>query len=492
LRVKITTEKLPKSLMSLQIELDKERLEKGLDQAARRLSQKYPIHGFRPGKAPRFMIERTFGREALIEEASEDLINKAFRDALKQEQIEPVGQAALQGVSSSDPFIFTVYVPVQPTVEVGDYRAIRLPLEREDVTDEQLERAMDVIRERHVVLKELDEPRPAQEGDQLRVRLETIVDGEPLEERDENDQPREQTLDLVQGRLVDELYEGLLGANVGETTEITAAMPEDHGNEEVRGKTVTFKVEILGVQERMLPEWEDLPALEEFEGSIDELRAKTRTELETSAQNVAERKVIDSFIEQLVAQTSYDIPDVMIQDLAQEMLQDQGRQFSRYGITLEQMLQYRGQTHEQAVEALLPDAERQTKVTLALREIVRSEGLNISQDELSGEVGRLLEEYDEEQRPSVAQLLSTQLLSSVANSVLDRKLRERLLAIAAGTAPEPGTATEAATEEQAGASALASGDTAPDAGEEPAGDERADDAQAETAEPASATKSTAE
>jgi trigger factor len=438
LRVKITTEKLPKSLLALQIELDKERLEKGLDQAARRLSQKYPIHGFRPGKAPRFMIERSFGREALIEEASEDLINKAFRDALKQEGIEPVGQAALQGVSSSDPFTFTVHVPVQPTVDVGDYRALRADLELAEVTDEQVERAMDVVRDRHVVLKELDEARPAQEGDQLRVTLETIVDGEPLEERDENDQPREQTLDLVKGRLVDELYEGLLGANVGDEKEISATMPEDHGNEQVRGKDVTFKVNVLGMQERQLPDWDEVPTLENFEGTLDELRAKTRTDLETAAKNAAERKALDSYIDQLVAQTSYDIPDVMVHDLAHEMLHDQERQFQRYGISLEQMLQYRGQTHEEAVEALLPDAERQTKVTLALREVVRHEGLNISPEEVQGEVGRLLQEYDEEQRPAVAQMLNSQLINSVANSVLDRKLRERLVAIATGSAPALG------------------------------------------------------
>jgi trigger factor len=484
LRVKITTEKLPKSLLSLQIELDKERLEKGLDQAARRLSQKYPVHGFRPGKAPRFMIERTFGREALIEEASEDLINKAFRDALKEQNIEPVGQAALQGVSSSDPFIFTVHVPVQPTVDVGDYRALRATLELEPVADEQVERALDVVRDRHVVLKELDEPRPAQEGDQLRVRLATIVDGEPLEERDEEGQAPEQTLDLVQGRLVDELYEGLLGATVGDTREITAAMPEDHGNEQVRGKEVTFKVEILGMQERILPDWEDLPTLENFEGTLDELRAKTRADLETAAKNAAERKTLDAYIEQLVAQTSYDIPDVMVHDLAHSMLHDQERQFARYGITLEQMLQYRGQTHEEAIEALVPDAERQTKITLALREVVEHEGLNISGDEITTEVSRLLEDYEEDQRPSVAQLLNTnsQLLNSVANSVLDRKLRERVLAIATGNAPELGAPAEPAAD--AAEEAAPAADAAPAA--EP------DTPAAEEPEAAPASKATAE
>jgi trigger factor len=463
LRVKITTEKLPKSLLALQIELDKERLERGLDQAARRLSQKYPIHGFRPGKAPRFMIERTFGREALIEEASEDLINKAFRDAIKQEQIEPVGQASLQGIDSPDPFTFTVHVPVQPTVDVGDYRAISFPLEVDDVSDEQVGRAMDVVRDRHVVLKELDEPRPAQEGDQLKVKLDTIVEGESIDEPPDDGEPKEQTMDLVKGRLVDELYEGLIGMSVGESKEIVAAMPEDHGNEQVRGKEVTFKVEVTGIQERMLPDWEELPTLEGFEGTLDELRTKTRADLETAAKNTAERKTIDAYIEQLVEQTSYDIPDVMVHELAHNMLHDQERQFSRYGISLEQMLQFRGQTHEEAIEALVPDAERQTKVTLALREVVRQEGLDISQNEVQAEVGRMLLDYDEGERENVAQILQSQLISSVANSVLDRKLRERLIAIATGSAPDRAEQTPAESlAESPAAEAPADAEAAPE------------------------------
>ncbi|MEI6180491.1 MAG: trigger factor family protein, partial [Chloroflexales bacterium] len=163
--MKITIEKLPKSRLALQIELDKDRFERGLDQAARRLSQKHPIHGFRPGKVPRFLIERTFGRDELVKEATDDLVNKAFRDALQQAKVEPIGPAEFRGVDSSEPFTFTIHVPVAPTVELGDYRALRVPLQIEAVTDADLVRAMDNIRERHVVLKALDDPRPAEAGD---------------------------------------------------------------------------------------------------------------------------------------------------------------------------------------------------------------------------------------------------------------------------------------------------------------------------------------
>ncbi|NJO04509.1 MAG: trigger factor family protein, partial [Chloroflexaceae bacterium] len=181
--MKVTTEKLPRSLIALDVELDKDQVQKGLDRAARRISQKYTIPGFRKGKAPRFIVENYFGREALLEEATDDLINKSFKQALEQENIVPVGQASLVSVEpSEESFRFRVTVPVPPSVTLPDYRTIRLPLDMEAISDETVERGMDMIRERHVVLKELEEPRLAQQGDQLTVALETIVEGQALHE----------------------------------------------------------------------------------------------------------------------------------------------------------------------------------------------------------------------------------------------------------------------------------------------------------------------
>lgn len=436
--MKVTTEKLPKSLLALNIELDRDQVEKGLDRAARKLSQKVNVPGFRKGKAPRFILENYFGRPALVEEATDDLVNKAFREALEQEKVEPVGPASLDGVPNFDtePYSFRVLVPVAPTVKLPDYRAIRANAEPTEITDEVVERALESRRERHVVLRNLEEPRPAQEGDQLKVLLESFIGDEPLDDRDENGNVRENTLVLDPKQLVPGLYEGLLGVEVGEHRTINVQMPEDHENEQVRGKEVRFEIDVKSIEERLLPDWDELPTLEEFEGTLEELRAKTRTELEEAAKQRADRDTLNSYIEQLVAQTEFDIPDALIENEAHEMLHQQGHEFERYGITLEQMLQYRGQTHDQAVQELVPRAEEQLRTSLALREVANAEALSVSEDEINAEIENMLETYDEEQRDRARMLLSTQLRSTVASSVLDKKLRDRLLAIARGNAPE--------------------------------------------------------
>lgn len=457
--MKVTTEKLPKSLISLQIEIDRDQFERGLDQAARRLSQKFPIHGFRPGKAPRFIIERTFGRAALIEEATEDLINNAYKKAIQQEQIEVIGPPALERIDSLEPFIFTVKVPVPPTVTLADYRSIRVPLNVEPVTDQMVELELERMREEHVILQEIDEPRPAQQGDRLRVLLSTTVEGDEDEaeagdasEAESEASGSEEQLDLEPNRLVDELYQGLIGMNVGEKKEIVATMPDDHAEESIRGKQVKFKVEVLGIQRRIVPAWEELPGLVNFTGTLDELKAKVRADLEEAERRRAEQALLNAYLEQLVEQTTFDIPDVMIRDLAHSMLHDQEQQYARYGITLEQVLQYRGITHDQAVDELLPEAERQTKVTLALSEVIKQEGLTVTDDEIAAEIERILADYEEERRPQLKEMLNTQLRSSVANVVLDKKLRARLAEIARGepsAAPDAEPATEAtATEDQ--------------------------------------------
>ncbi len=442
--MKVTTERLPNSLIALNVELEPERIEKGLDRAARRISEKTMIPGFRKGKAPRFIVENYFGRATLMEEATEDLINRAFREALEQVDITPVGQPQIESVDPNDGFRFRITVPVSPTVTLPDYRALRIPLEAEPVTDDLFEHTMNNLRNRHVVLRELDDPRPAQQGDQLTVQLETIVDGERLEAYPDNEEIPENTMILEPDQIIDDLYNGLLGVQVDETREITTHMPADHPDAKVCDKDVTFKVRVVGIQERLLPDWEELPTLEEFDGTLDDLRAKTRADLEQRTQQAAEQKLIDSFIEQVVAQTEFDLPQVMITEVAEELLNEQGGQFARYGITLDQMLQFRNQTRAEAIEELLPEAERRLKVRLALREIVEQELLDVSPSELHEAATEMLSSYGDEERDAVMQALarkdvSTQFFSNVAHSVLNRKLRARLMAIAAGEAPEPGS-----------------------------------------------------
>ena len=457
--MKVVTERLPKSVIAVDIELDQQQVNKGLDRAARKLSQQYTIPGFRPGKAPRFIVENYLGRARIMEEASDDLINKAFQEALKQENISPVGKPNLENVEEN-PFRFRVTVPVEPVVELGDYRAYNIPYEVEPVPDETVAKLLDAQREQHVVLQELEEPRPAQEGDMVTITLSSDLDedDEDLDaelelddeddeddlddEDDEGEDDKEEKIALVQDRVRPEIYEALIGAQPGDTRTITIHYDEDEESEQLRGRDVTYTLTIKNVQERLLPDWEELPTLTDFEGDIEALRANARSRLEHAAEERARKKVIDAILERAVAETQIEIPDAMIEERAGEMFHEQVAQFAQYGITEEQFLSLSGKSHEEAVGEFHERAEQDVRRSLIVREIIRREDLKLGEQDLQQEMARFLADFGPEREAEVRSMLENPRMGTmIASAALDRKLRDRLVAIARGEATGDGTST---------------------------------------------------
>jgi trigger factor len=309
-----------------------------------------------------------------------------------------------------------------------------------------LDEALDSRRERHVVLRDLEEPRPAALGDQLTVQLEAFLDGTPLDEREEGTPPRPSTIVLDPKRLAPGLAEALVGAEIGETVETTSHMPEDHPNERVRDKDVQFEVLVQQIQERLLPDWDELPTLEEFEGSLDELREKTRQELVEAARESAEREVVDTYIARLVEQSHFDLPEVLVEREADRILhQQEYEQYERYGVKAEQVYKLQNRDRDELVQQLLPQGEARLKINLALREVVQGEQLQIDNSEIDSEVDRLVEQYEEAQRERARTLLSTELRGTVANNILDKKLRDRLIALATGAEVPSASTTDTPT-----------------------------------------------
>jgi trigger factor len=491
--VKVTTERLPKSVIALDIELDRQQVDKGLDRAARKLSQQYSIPGFRPGKAPRFIVENYLGRARIMEEASDDLINKAFQDAIKQENISPVGRPNLENVEEN-PFRFRVTVPVEPIVELGDYRSYGLPYAPEPISEETIQKLLDAQREQHAVLREPEEPRPAQPGDMLTVTMsddldededEDEIDEDELDEdldaeldeaialdaeengeddeddEDEDDldddielvdddeddfddeddeddegEPEEQQLALVEDRMRPEIYQALVGAQPGETRTVTVHYGEDEEDEDLRGRDVTYTIDVKNVQDRLLPEWDELPTLTNFEGDFEALRANARRRLEHASEERARQGLLDAFVERATSDAQIDIPDAMIDERAHELFHEQVAQFSRYGLTEEQYLSALGKSHDEAIGQFREAAEEDVRRSLILREFIRREGLDLQEQDIADERERFLQDYSQDQRETMRPLLeSADMTRVLASAALDRKLRERLIAVATNGGP---------------------------------------------------------
>ena len=438
--MKVTSERMPRSILQLTIEIDEATVEKELDRASRGLSQKAKVPGFRPGKAPRAILERFYGRQALLEEASEGIINAGFKYALESEGIDPIAQASLGDVQFNViPYTVVINVPVEPITKIADYSGYKQDYVVPAVTDEVMNRAMDDMREKHVVLREPEESRPAQQGDLITAEVDVVhndisingrIDGQPAQSTD---------LILEPGRLIGGLMEGVIGMAIGDNKTIGTTMPDDYTDETLRGQAVTFDVTVRRIQERILPDWDELPTLENKEGTLADLKHATSDELAKNARENAENRLVNGFIDSLVAGAVYDYHESMIELEADRILRGQEQEYARYGTTAEAVYRQMGRKREDLVAQYLPQGEERLKRNLAMREFVTAEGIIVDDSDIDVEIDAMLESYEPEQRETMKALLREQLVASVANAALDKKIRARVIAMVAqsGADTEP-------------------------------------------------------
>ncbi|MFZ9857452.1 MAG: trigger factor [Roseiflexaceae bacterium] len=453
--MKVTSERLPRSIMQLTIELEETMVEKELDRAARSLSQKVRVPGFRPGKAPRAILERFYGRPALVEEATDGIINAGFRKALEQEGVEPIAQANVIDVQfATTPYTFVVHVPVEPITKIPDYSGIKVPFNVPAVTDEVLQRALDDLREKHVVLREPEEPRAAQQGDLVTAEVDVRKDDVSINGRIDGQPAPSTDLILEPGRLIPGLMESVIGMNIDDQKNIDATMPDDYSDEDLRGATVVFDVTVRRIQDRILPEWDELPTLEESEGSLADLKHKTSDDLAKNARQNAENRVVNEFIDALVAGAEFDYSDIMIEQEADRLLQSQESEYVRYGTTAEAVYKQMGRDRSEFVQQMLPQGEERLKRNLVMREFITAEGITIGDEDIDAEIEEMVNVYPAEQHEMMKSILRGQLLTTVANGALDKKVRARIIEVAGVTgdvveAPKKKSTKKAATADAA-------------------------------------------
>ncbi len=234
-----------------------------------------------------------------------------------------------------------------------------------------------------------------------------------------------------------EFFQALVGAQPGETRTVTVHHGEDEEDEQLRGRDVTYTIEVKNVQERLLPEWDELPMLTNFEGDLEALQANARGRLEHAADEKARQALLEAYVNRLTDETQIDLPDAMIEERAHDIFHQRVAQFTRYGLTEEQYLSAIGKTHEEAVGEFHDDAEADVKRSIVLRELIRRENLQVGDMDMAAELARFLQDYPAERQEAVLPMLeSPEMMRAIASSALDRKLRDRLVSIATGE-PEP-------------------------------------------------------
>ena len=394
--MQITRTQAPKSTVQLQIELPPERLDRAVDAAVRTLARRTRIPGFRPGKAPRPVLERHLGPGVVLDEAVEHLMQDAYRDALIQEDILPLANADVEVVQAEEgkPLIFTATVPVRPEVTLGDYKHFNFKPEIDTIDDARVDQVVEELRDQNATLAAVED-RGAKDGDYAVISFVGTRDGQPFDGGTSERMP----LILGQERLIPGFESNLVGLKVGDTTEFDITFPEDYPEEALADKQAHFSVELKELREKILPELDDdfLASLGEF-GDLDALRTDIRTRLEANATDRARHEFADRIIEYAVANATVELPEVLI-DQEVEVMHDEFRgSLARQGISEEAYLKAVEKTSEDLHADFRPNAEKRAKTLLVLSKVADAEGVEVPEADVEAEVAQGRERYAGDQR----------------------------------------------------------------------------------------------
>jgi len=415
----------PKSSILLEIELPAERLDTAIGHAVRALARRTRVPGFRPGKAPRPVLERHLGPGVVLDEAVEHLVQDAYREALVSEDILPLTNADVEIVTAEEgqPVVFKATVQVRPEVTLGDYREFPFAPDIETIDDARVDQVVEQLRDQNASLAAVED-RGAKDGDYAVVSFIGTRDGEPFEGGSTERMP----IILGQERLIPGFEQHLLGAKVDDTVEFDITFPEDYGEPSLAGQVAHFSVTVKELREKVLPEVDDdfLASLGEF-GSLDELRTDVRTRLEANALDRARHGFSDRIIQYAVDNATVELPDVLI-DQEVEVMHDEFRAtLARQGLTEEAYLKAVEKTTDDMHGEFRPDAERRVKTLLVLSRVADIEGTKVAEMDIEAEVAqgraryaddpKLLEYFDSERGRSF--IRSTLRRSRVVEALID-------------------------------------------------------------------------
>jgi trigger factor len=394
--MQITRTPGPDSTITLEVELPPERLGRAIDDAVRRLARRVKVAGFRPGKAPRAVLERQIGTGAVVEEAVEHLVADAYREALIQESILPLTNPDLEVIDAEEgkPVRFKATVQVRPEVELGDYKQFNFGPEIETIDDARVDKVLDELRDQNATLAAV-EGRGARDGDYAVISFVGTRDGEPFEGGTSERMP----LILGQERLIPGFESHLVGLEVGGSTAFDITFPDDYPETELAGQQAHFAVDLKELREKVLPDLDAdfIGTLGDF-ADVDALRADVRSRLERNALDRARHGFADRIIDYAVANSTLELPAILVEQEVEVMHDEFRSTLARQGITEEAYLKAVDKSDQDMHAEFRPGAEKRVRTLLVLSKVAETEGVEVPDAEVEAEVARGRERYAEDAR----------------------------------------------------------------------------------------------
>ena len=386
----VKAEKLEHSQYELQIEVDKATFDAAVDKVYRKQVKNINVPGFRKGKAPKSVIEKMYGTGVFYEDAINDLIPENYEAAVKEAGIAVVGQPEIDIVSlDENGLVLSAKVPVKPEMQIKDYKGIEAVKAAAEATDEQVNRELEMIRERNSREIEITEE-AAQMGDIVKIDFDGSVDGVAFD----GGKGTDYSLKLGSGSFIPGFEEQIAGHTIGEEFDVNVTFPEDYHATELAGKASVFKTKVNAISRIELPELDDEFAKDASEfDTLDELKADMKAKIQERNEKQAENEFEEKLIEALIEKLEGEIPEAMFVNETENFVRDFDNRLRSQGMDMNLYFKYTGLTIEALREQMRPQAERQVKARLALETIAALEGVVASEDEINEEYQRIADAY---------------------------------------------------------------------------------------------------
>ena len=393
----VQVENLEKNTAKLTIEVPAEKFEEAVQPSYNKIKGKFNIPGFRKGKAPFNMIKKMYGVGVFYEDAVDEVIDASYPDAAKESGLEIVSRPSIsiEEIEEGKAFVYTAVVAVKPEVTLGEYKGVEVQKTKSEVTEEDIETEIKRAREKNSRLITVED-RGIEDGDQVTIDFDGSVDGKRFEGGKAEDYP----LTIGSHTFIDNFEEQLIGKTTGEECEVNVTFPAEYHVEELKNKPAVFKVKVKEIQRKELPEANDdfasevsdFDTMEEYKKDLTE---KLQAEKIEAAKTADEDKVVAKVIEN----ATMEIPDQMVEEQVNGMVNDYARRLESQGISFKQYVEITGMTAEKIGEQMKPQAIKRIQTRLVLEAVVKAENIQADDAAVEEQFDKMAEDFkmDKEQ-----------------------------------------------------------------------------------------------
>ena len=429
-------EKVEKSQVALTIEVGAQEFEAAVEKAYQKMRRKINVPGFRPGKAPRKIIEGMYGAEVFYEEAINIAFPEAYEAAVKEQELQVVGYPAVEveGQVTKDGFTFKATVPVYPEVKLGQYKGLSAEKEEVKVSASDVDTRLKALADRNTRLVSVD--REAKEGDTVVIDFEGFLDGKPFD----GGKGENYSLELGSHTFIPGFEEQVVGMKAGDEKDLHVTFPEDY-HQDLAGKAVVFKVKVHEVKEKEVPAMDDEFAkdVSEFD-TLKDLKADLKKKITAEREDTAKRAFEDALMEQVAEGITADVPDAMVEAQARQFLDNFKMQLAQQGIKYDEYMKATGMDESKLVEDAKEPALKQVRMDLAMAAIIKEENIDATDEEVEAEFQKMADQYGMD--------LETVKKYLQADQVKDQLKSQKAIAVVADSAtavkPEKKTARKSA------------------------------------------------